>query len=94
MKYRSIVEAFQMTDERLANNENWPSWLHEAWQRDPYDANCVFRNWDGRTVSVTTGRRPALVERDGWIVCTARGDLLTYSLKVFAETYEPIPEES
>ncbi len=35
-KYRKkpvVIEAFQMTRERRADNRDWPEWLNEAWQR-------------------------------------------------------------
>ena len=32
-----IVEAFQMTIARRASNEDWPHWLHMAWQKERND---------------------------------------------------------
>ncbi len=29
-----VIEAFQMTQERRVRNDDWPGWLHEAWNEE------------------------------------------------------------
>lgn len=36
------VEAFQMTQHRRFHNDEWPSWMHEAWNKDVDEHNSLF----------------------------------------------------
>ena len=45
MKYRKkpvVIEAFQMTRERRLDNSEWPTWLHEAWQKLAAEPGALF----------------------------------------------------
>jgi len=46
MKFRKkpvVVEAFQMTKETRASNADWPTWMHEAWQKALVEGSAEFR---------------------------------------------------
>lgn len=98
MKYRKkpvVIEAFQMTQERRADNSDWPSWLHEAWQRDcflPGSVSCVdYPNSDGTDqLQIHTIEGVMLVAWGDWIIRGVKGELYPCKPDIFAATYEPV----
>ena len=97
MKYRKkpvVIEAFQMTKERRASNEDWPNWLHDAWNKNPVDAGAVypanFPESDGSDkLCIKTLEGPLSVNWDDWIIQGVKGELYPCKPDIFAATYEP-----
>lgn len=89
------IEAFQMTQERMDNNADWPSWLHEAWNRDWGNLGAVApQAKDSRSdktlrLEVFTSSGIATVCADDWIIKGVAGELYPCSPDIFAATYEP-----
>lgn len=97
MKYRKkpvVIEAFQMTKERRASNEEWPQWLHEAWQKD-FDCDGAvscedYPNSDGRDrLVIRTLEGVHSVSWGDWIIKGVNGELYPCKPDIFEKTYEP-----
>jgi hypothetical protein len=98
MKFRKkpvVVEAFQITHETRESNQDWPQWLHEAWQLPmsrPGSVTCEkYPDSDGkdRLVVVTLEGR-MLVDFGDWIIQGVKGELYPCKPDIFAATYEPV----
>ncbi len=96
MQYRKkpvVIEAFQMTRERRADNSDWPEWLNRAWNDDPGQAGwvgpLVIGTDDGK-LEVTTLEGRMLVDWDDWLIQGVKGELYPCKPDIFAETYEPV----
>lgn len=88
-----LIEAFQMTEERRQDNSEWPSWLHEAWQKDPYESGAVspkyFPNSTGKdALVIKTLEGFHDVSWDDWIIQGIEGELYPCKPSIFAATYE------
>uniref|UniRef100_A0A6H2A4Y6 Uncharacterized protein n=1 Tax=viral metagenome TaxID=1070528 RepID=A0A6H2A4Y6_9ZZZZ len=105
-KYRKkpvVIEAFQMTRERRASNEEWPEWLHKAWNMEPslelshYSEGAVwcndYPNSDG-TDKLCVGSKQGvnIVEWNDWIIKNGEADLYACKPDIFEMTYEPVTE--
>ena len=98
MKYRKkpvVIEAFQMTRERRASNEEWPIWLHQAWQKDMGEEGsltCVdFPNSDGTDqLQIRTLEGMHLVGWGDYIIQGVKGELYPCKPDIFEATYEPV----
>lgn len=90
-----VIEAFQMTRERRASNEHWPSWLHEAWQRGPGEVNALwpsdYPESDGTdTLAIGTLEGSLSVSWDDWIIQGVKGEIYPCKPDIFAALYEPV----
>lgn len=87
-----VIEAFQMSRERRADNSEWPSWLHRAWNEDRDSVGALQPAVEGEelgTLSVVTLEGVCLVSWDDWIIRGVKGELYPCKPDVFAQTYEP-----
>lgn len=96
-----VIEAFQMTEERRWDNSEWPSWLNEAWNREP-GQNAV---WIDTDMPHALGRESAAellcgtlegvhrISWDDWIIQGVKGELYPCKPDIFEETYELVGEE-
>jgi hypothetical protein len=89
-----VIEAFQMTRDRRASNEEWPEWLHRAWQlkRDaPGHVGCVnYPNSDGTDqLYINTLEGKHLVSWNDYIIRGVAGELYPCKPDIFEATYEP-----
>lgn len=86
-----VIEAFQMTLERRLDNQDWPSWLHIAWNKD-YGANgClqISRDDPSRTqLEIVTLEGWHKVTWGDWIIQGVQGELYPCKPDIFATTYE------
>ena len=94
-----VVEAFQMTEHRRGDNSGWPSWLHEAWQREHDEPGALFPerwpNSDGKDrLVIHTLEGNHLVEWGDWIIRGVKGELYPCKPDIFAATYEQVPTVS
>jgi len=95
-KYRKkpiVIEAFQMTKERRERNQEWPEWLHEAWNKNNGETGSVFPSEypysDGTDkLTVHTLEGDHLVEWGDYIIQGIQGELYPCKLDIFKKTYE------
>lgn len=93
-----VIEAFQMTRERRWDNSEWPTWLNEAWQREPRKGSV----WIDPDAPVVPGRETLAelllcgtlegslrIDWDDWIIQGVRGELYPCKPDIFEATYEP-----
>lgn len=90
-----VVEAFQMTEERRADNSEWPSWLHEAWNKSHDEPGAVFPKdfplSDGHDeLLIYTLEGVHLVNFDDWIIQGVTGELYPCKPDIFDKTYEKV----
>jgi hypothetical protein len=88
-----VIEAFQMTLERRADNADWPQWLHQAW-KTPSDqpgsiCSADFPNLNGTAkLQVRTLEGIMTVDWGDWIIRGVKGELYPCKPDIFAATYE------
>ena len=82
------VEAFQMTEERAADQSEWPDWLSERWTY-PYGSEGSM-NWnpDSGKMVIHTLERAHRVNWDDWIIQGVAGELYSVKPEIFEATYE------
>ncbi len=101
MKYRAkpiVIDAFQITKASRVNNENWPGWLHEAWNLPQAAPGSLWP----RDYPTSNGMEP-LRMRDSnggaihdlgwgdWIIKEGQGQLRYCEAAFFSATYEAEP---
>jgi len=98
MKYRKRpveIEAFQMTKERRASNEDWPEWLHKAWQK-PWDEKGAISSEDFPNSSgndrlvIQTLEGVHNVSWGDFIIQGVDGELYPCKPDIFDRTYKKI----
>ena len=97
-KYRKkpvVIEAFQMTLERRWDNSEWPTWLSQAWNREPGE-NAVWPDGpiepDRQSPSMLVCGTLEGVHRidwGDWIIRGIKGELYPCKPDIFEATYEP-----
>ena len=98
MRYRKkpvVIEAFQMTRARRADNSKWPNWLHEAWNANHDKAGAVVIDADNEAVG-EGGSGLAIVTLEGtmhvdfgdFIIQGVKGELYPCKPDIFEATYE------
>src|SRR5688500_3822483 len=90
-----VIEAFQITEARRADNSEWPNWLHDAWQRGPGEVNALWPSMypesDGTdTLAIGTLEGSLSVSWDDWIIQGVKGELYPCKPDIFAEMYEAV----
>jgi len=93
----SVVEAFQLTEETRVSNVNWPSWLHEAWNKPAYQAGALYSAKQHRVdptsaLKVRTVQGEELVEIGDWLVNDSDFGLYGVKESVFVRVFELVPE--
>jgi len=89
-----VIEAFQMTHERRADNSEWPTWLNAAWQMTFDQVGAVSSaDWpesDGTdSLVIRTLEGVMYVGWGDWIIQGVKGELYACKPDIFAATYEP-----
>lgn len=87
------IEAFQMTPEHRASNAEWPTWMHEAWQRERGEPNSMYPTEPGTsdgTVSIATLEGEHLVTFGDWIIRGVQGELYPCKPAIFEATYDAV----
>lgn len=92
-KYRKkpvIIEAFQITDETLWDNHDWPNWLHLATKRGHYEIGSFFRDRiKPEFIYLQTLEGPLTVTMGDYIIQGVKGELYPCKPDIFHATYEP-----
>lgn len=91
-----VVEAFQMTKERRLDNSEWPTWLHEAWQKPVAEQGSLFCSSDGSLegekctpLFIQTIEGTQKVSWGDYIVQSTEGEVNLCSADNFMATHEP-----
>lgn len=98
MKYRKkpvVIEAFQMTPERRADNSDWPEWLGRAWNVGHGSEGGLFPASDhfvdaGDELAIWTLEGIHLVSWGDYIIQGVQGELYPCKPEIFAATYEAV----
>ena len=88
-----IIEAFQMTEERRVNNEEWPLWLLDAWQLERETVGAVYpteKGAAGGTLSIGTLEGQHRVSFGDWIIKGVKGELYSCKPDIFEATYDAV----
>ena len=103
MKYRKkpvIIDAFQMTKVERWNNSNWPTWLHRAWQKEPFEEGSVYpaeksistlMSNEGM-LCIHTLEGEHLVGWDDYIIQGIKKEIYPCKPDIFSKTYELVKE--
>lgn len=96
MRYRKkpvVIEAFQMTEARRMDNNEWPAWLHQAWNIDRDAEGALQRvNMDAvlpDALEIVTLEGKHRVSWGDWIIRGVKGEIYPCKPDIFAATYEP-----
>ena len=78
------VEAFQMTVERSNDNQDWPTWLHQAWQKNTNQLGCLYldKTSKARKFKLTMARINYPIQWNDYIV-NIDGVLFVYCVSTF-----------
>lgn len=100
-KYRKkpvVIEAFQMTLERRWDNQEWPTWLNQAWNMEPGEGAV----WIDPDAPIAKDRESAnelvcgtlegihRIDWGDWIIKGVKGELYPCKPDIFEMTYERI----
>lgn len=83
-----VIEAFQMTVERRADNSDWPAWLHEAWNTPMEQPGAFYPLATSLCISTLEGSH--VVSVGDWIIRGIKGELYPCKPDIFGATYEPV----
>lgn len=86
------IEAFRMTERRMRDNEDWPNWLHAAWNGNRGEPGTVqlddATKLDNRRFEVVTLEGVMAVNPGDWIIKGIAGELYPCKDDIFRATYE------
>ena len=97
-RYRKIpvvIEAFQMTKERRQDNQDWPNWLHVAWNKPRGVQGSLYckdyPNSDGTDrLRIGTLEGEYNVSWDDFIIRGVKGEIYACKPDIFEQTYERV----
>ncbi len=94
-KYRKrpvVIEAFQMTEERRWDNNDWPGWLGLAWNTDGEGSLFIDRdhNEDRSKLCIGTLEGVHKVSWNDWIIQGVKGEIYACKPDIFEATYEKV----
>ena len=92
-----VIEAFQMTEERRRNNDDWPNWLHEAWNKPHNEPGAMypadFPDSDGTDeLTIVTLEGNHRVTFGDFIIRGVRGELYPCKPEIFEATYDRVDD--
>lgn len=99
MKYcnkKDIVEVFVFSEEMRWDNSDWPTWMHDAWQKSVSEIGCIFLSPDGclkgedLKVFLSTEYGNKIIEYGDYIVKKNDGSIYPYNPTVFNLYHEEI----
>ena len=83
-----VIDAFQMTAERMWDNSEWPEWLHLAWNGNGEPGSMTRAMGDGMVIATLEGNHRC--EVNDWIIRGIKGELYPCKPDIFEATYEPV----
>ena len=87
------IEAFQMTEERRMDNQDWPTWLHKAWNEEAFHEGALFIDSDdpeGKKLVIGTLEGVLRVNWNDWIIRGVKGEIYACKPEIFLATYEEV----
>ena len=88
----SVMEAFQMTFPNRVNNEEWPEWMHQAWNTPHHEIGSIFPSGfpesDGKDklyLRIPVG--PLTIEWGDYIIKERDGNVRICKQVNFEDTY-------
>jgi hypothetical protein len=85
------VEAFQMTPERIESNQEWPGWLHKAWNKDNNeDGALILLARKVREYGINTLEGVMQVSVNDYIIKGIHGELYPCKPDIFEKLYEKV----
>jgi hypothetical protein len=95
MQYRKkpvVIEAFQLTAETREDNSTWPSWAHEAWNKDHDVIGALFPVGGGfgetdRKLQIFTLEGYHMVRIGDWIIRGVDSQLLNLGLAMMLSNF-------
>jgi len=87
-----VVDAFHLTAASRSDTQEWPDWMHHAWQMPPSDPGALFCQVgvSNGPLFITTLEGTMRVEIGDWILRGIRGELYPVKPLIFDETYEQV----
>lgn len=90
-----------MTIERRWNNQDWPNWLHEAWNHEPgegavwIDPNAVIADGHESAAELLCGTLEGVHKIDfgDFIIKGIKGEIYPCKPDIFEKTYELVNGE-
>lgn len=95
-KYRKkpvVIEAFQMTPARRADNSEWPQWMHQAWNKNAGQPGALLNQIEGSSdgpLCIETLEGRMKVNWNDFIIRGVKGELYPVRDDIFRETYEEV----
>ena len=92
-KYRKkpvVIEAYQFTNGSRWHNDDWPSWLHEAWNKEEDIDGAFFCVNGSEAVYIQTLEGTYRVSPDDFIIQGVQGELYPCKPDIFEQTYEAV----
>ena len=83
-----IIDAFQMTESRRWDDQDWPAWLKLAWRKGEEEPGAMFPTKDGLALRTLEG--PLSITWNDWIIRGVHGELCLCKPDIFAMTYEEV----
>lgn len=96
MKARKLpveVEVFQLTEVTRMDNSSWPTWMHEAWNKDERSIGAVyplFRHSKNGPLLIRTLEGEHKADIGDYIIQGVVGELYPCKAEVFNLTYEVV----
>lgn len=92
-----VIEAFKLTKEARRDNSDWPSWLHEAWNKPHTEPGAVypsqFPDSDGTDeLMIATLEGGITVSFGDYIIQGVKGELYPCKPEIFAATYDRVDD--
>lgn len=91
MKKPGVVEAFQITADRIKNTDEWPEWLWVSFAGEERPGIRVSDS--GEQVMVLTKKGAIQIYVDDWMIKTVEGDIRSCDPFVFADEYMMVTKE-
>lgn len=82
-----VIEAFQMTKSRRWHNEDWPEWLHEAWNKGKEDVGSLHCGNGGECLFINTLEGEHAITFSDFIIQGIEGELYPCKPDIFHKTY-------
>jgi len=80
-----------MSKERRWDNQDWPEWLHLAWNKHPSEPGCFYSMpGDSDNIFISTLEGDHRVGEGDWIIQGVQGELYPCKPDIFDATYEKV----
>ena len=88
------IEAFRMTAERGMDNQDWPTWLHQAWELGDSKGGkgglWIARGMPDRSFLIGTDEGTLKLAWGDWIIRGVKGEIYPCRNDIFEMTYDEV----